>query len=490
LKLSLYSPAMEFDKMKRSIKTKMSKSPFLHLKDDKVNESTEALCDHSHSPDSASIASSVDFPHCNLQESSWTLLTLPDSSDVNQGKSSSSIDHSNNSSTQKSSSHHAPPLPLRCCSPSDGCSIPLPNKKKQTPSVSNDVSHEISSQIYWPNRDSDISSQFTTLTKSQIYDMDHGEKSERPWSTSSMRRPAAAPLAVQERTSLNSPHLTVVPDTWHKFDDVDTSRKHHEIHPKALSASASPMTTGHAFMEECRKQRTSPPQLPPRRKAHTPTGHSCQHPENARIYPIIVDGKQISHTHYWLIPAPKHRKPTSDESKGDTLQRRFSGDYCNVPPGFHDAHASTESNISDGSDHKKTSSTLTRNPHPLPILPDKPRSGDRNHKHHGLPSPNPIPTPPKASSTDVEAQHLQSMVSNSTLAEAKEALVTSHNHVPTAITLLQVEQLYKLRLSGVTREVCRHYLEQHNFNVERAAAALVDKYCTASNETTPTHMAQ
>lgn len=161
------------------------------------------------------------------------------------------------------------------------------------------------------------------------------------------------------------------------------------------------------------------------------------------IRPVLQNGKQLSHTHYFLLDAkPKERTTAAVRpfSIAEGLQPEYenltSSKPCHrqLPPAA--AAAATYRSVTD-----------------LGVVPASDGAGGAS---------------PRAMVYEV-----RDLVQGSTDDEAHTALTKCHWNVDKAVRYLKVEQLFRLGLAG--REVCRRLLDSYDWDMDRAGSALVDR---------------
>ncbi|KAK3104507.1 hypothetical protein FSP39_003678 [Pinctada imbricata] len=245
---------------------------------------------------------------------------------------------------------------------------------------------------------------------------------------------------------------------------------------------------------------SAPPPLPPRDylSSSLDSGRGTfQKPKTKpHIYPMVQDGQQLSHTHYFLIPpvgadtSGKNRYSNTAEVRpfsvdGNQLQQKVkrslnSSDYQNVysVEGLNNQrHSSQSDDLSwtkmtgmksvgeSGCSNKKKTSR-------------KSPSGNRT-------SPLDIPTSKTLNSPDLNlsssAQRdkifsVQKNVIGVTDDECLLALSKNHWNEDLAVKFLKIEQIF--RLGAMTRENCEELLRSLQWNLELASSVLLDEMKT------------
>ncbi|XP_053379243.1 activated CDC42 kinase 1-like isoform X2 [Mercenaria mercenaria] len=251
--------------------------------------------------------------------------------------------------------------------------------------------------------------------------------------------------------------------------------------------------------------RTSPPPLPPR--DYSSAGHVGQSDhDNERgkkvvkpnIFPIVQDGHQLSHTHYFLIPA-KGEEDCHSRSRRTTAEvRPFSIDGNQVAPAeqhsssLHDyqnfetlqvlpremcqdpksktARSSEDlyrrSKHSPGHEHSWSNQAVDV----TQSYPNAARHSQykRSYSHN-----------PDISASDVNWRRekitaLQEAVIGLTDEECHAALCHCNGNVEKAIKHLKIEQLFRLGLAP--RDYCQRLLVDTRWNLEDASSAMIDNY--------------
>ncbi|KAK7093210.1 hypothetical protein V1264_007005 [Littorina saxatilis] len=229
-------------------------------------------------------------------------------------------------------------------------------------------------------------------------------------------------------------------------------------------------------------------------------------PEKPHIFPVVQDGKQLSHTHYFLIP-PKDRPPSTVTA----TVRPFSVDcqpYCDEGDGT--SHADYQ-NISVAASHLSVAShdsaySPSRTDTRQGSSPRRQRNtNERSRLSHGrtYSKSSSSSSPSKSlrsqedsrsyssysdtSSADFTAEggnfgavsprervaQVQSEVLGVTDEECHTALCHCHWDVLRSVRYLKVEQLF--RLGVASRPHCHTLLEALQWNLELASTVLMDE---------------
>lgn len=202
--------------------------------------------------------------------------------------------------------------------------------------------------------------------------------------------------------------------------------------------------------------------------------------EKCRINPIKQDGKQLSHTHYFLL-APREdgqpKKPNTAEIKpfavdgNQLLSNRDSAgsEYANVPnlqvnlPGSRLSSASDDLSWTGMTGMKKVenSSKVSRSPRKT----SQPERVPRSKKHLNIEN---LSTSPREKVFSV-----MNSVLGVTDEECHAALCHASWDTDSAIRFLKTEQLFRLGITN--REKCAKLLDALNWNLELASSVLLDE---------------
>ena len=218
-------------------------------------------------------------------------------------------------------------------------------------------------------------------------------------------------------------------------------------------------------------RRTSPPPLPPRDYFNSGEGQEKQ--PRSHIFPILQDGQQMSHTHYFLIP-PKHEKshPGDRRTAKSTAQvRPFTIDGMQMDESGH-SYNDYQNVLGDsrfvGQFHASEHDMWTGQPVDMSqTFPQRKssykysisevHSGDRNDRSH---------------QDKIKALH--DSVIGLTDEECHAALCHCNWNVERSVKHLKLEHL--LRLGIAPRDHCRRLLEALNWNLELASTVILDEY--------------
>ncbi|KAK6177398.1 hypothetical protein SNE40_015507 [Patella caerulea] len=245
-----------------------------------------------------------------------------------------------------------------------------------------------------------------------------------------------------------------------------------------------------------------PPPLPPRdyeesHKRHLP-----------KIYPMVKDGKQLSHTHYFLIPERENQRQKSPQQPAVTVEVKpfhietgktvrcpnpvrnstyqnvnltaassyiskssenltDSGSYRSRPSQNQSMDSGISASQSLGVDaryyHRQVSEPSSRSQSGMPVSPARECRTLQNNKTNFM-----------SSSPRDRIATVQSSVIGVTDEESHAALCHCHWDVSEAIKYLKVEQLFRLGLAP--RPHCEQLLETLHWNLELASSVLLDKF--------------
>lgn len=216
---------------------------------------------------------------------------------------------------------------------------------------------------------------------------------------------------------------------------------------------------------------SDPPPLPPRDYY----SESKKQPEKTNIFPIKQDGKQVSQTHYFLIP-PKERKAEVLTSKtaqikpfcvdGNQIDHRGKFEECmtysNVPH--------NELSWSGMTGLSTVNRDLSPNRHSFPFRNSTDREYRRSVSHEDSSS-----EPSFMSSSPRDKIHfVQGNVMGVTDEECHAALSTTQWDTDNAVRYLKIEQLFRLGLAS--RQHCEKLLEALNWNLELASSVMLDEF--------------
>ncbi|KAL5013664.1 hypothetical protein ScPMuIL_007934, partial [Solemya velum] len=221
---------------------------------------------------------------------------------------------------------------------------------------------------------------------------------------------------------------------------------------------------------------SDPPPLPPRDYNSESKKQPFDQPRKEQIFPIKQDGKQMSQTHYFLIP-PKEKK--TDELTSKTAQvKPFSVDgnqidhqsefekmsnYSNVPPKELSWSGRTGSNT--------VQTDASPNRHSYPGY----RSSTDHEFRRSVSNDESNAEPSFMSSSPRDKIHfVQGSVMGVTDEECHAALSTTQWDTDNAVRYLKIEQLFRLGLAS--RQHCEKLLEALNWNLELASSVMLDEF--------------
>ncbi|WAR14385.1 ACK1-like protein [Mya arenaria] len=223
--------------------------------------------------------------------------------------------------------------------------------------------------------------------------------------------------------------------------------------------------------------------------------HEKEH--KANIFPIVQDGKQLSHTHYFLIPA----KGDERGEKATAAVRPFSIDgnqFMNAEQGRHDYQNVEELRVlprelchEASSRHSSSAEDLYHRQHSKDSSSSAGHSWNSQHSqnvdlNHSYPHENRKRHYSRTNShqsesleASIDSQRdkinaLQQSVIGITDEECYAALCHCQGHVGKAIKHLKTEQLFRLGLAP--RDHCYRLLEALKWNLELASSVMLDEY--------------
>lgn len=271
--------------------------------------------------------------------------------------------------------------------------------------------------------------------------------------------------------------------TWDdEFDDEDfddTSVKGFRMHDSDSSSAV-------------------PPPLPPRTyQSFASADHMKSSQNKPYILPLVRDGQQLSHTHYFLIPSlnqqdhSQYQKDKFSSHKTTAAVKPFVVNYAfdnkdekneNVDYENLTGLLSQARSLSENSPATKSSAGSGGSGNSSP-----------RHQHHqnrslgSSPSkPRPIDSQRRSAALEEEGSFMSSsprdriaMVQNQVIGvtddECYAALSTTHWDVATAVKYLKVEQLFRLGMAS--RSSCQRLLETLDWNLELASSVIIDEVC-------------
>lgn len=251
--------------------------------------------------------------------------------------------------------------------------------------------------------------------------------------------------------------------------------------------------------------RTSPPPLPPRDYSSSGQSvHSDYGSERGKkvskpnIYPIVQDGHQLSHTHYFLIPAKGEEdhgrssrttaevRPFSidgNQLRPDSLKSSSLHDYQNfetlkvLPREMCRDSKSKTSRSSEDLYHSRSKQS-PRHEHSwskqdVNISESYPHASRHSHyKRSNSHNPDVLASDMNWRREKIEA--LQNAVIGLTDEECHAALCHCNGNVEKAIKHLKIEQLFRLGLAP--RDYCHRLLVDTRWNLEDASSVMMDSY--------------
>ncbi|OWF44840.1 activated CDC42 kinase 1-like isoform X2 [Mizuhopecten yessoensis] len=250
----------------------------------------------------------------------------------------------------------------------------------------------------------------------------------------------------------------------------------------------------------------APPPLPPRdylsSSLDTGKGNYCTNKDKPkpRIFPMVQDGKQLSHTHYFLIPSRDEKKDNYSPNTAEV--KPFMVDGCHVDSSVpfnrsssrHDYQNLTEVEIS-AKRHSTASDDLSwtgvtsmksanQDTDSRKFSPKSNKVGNYPGPKRSQPRSMPCPSyntsvdPCMMSSSPREKVfHVMNSVLGVTDDECHTALCHCHWDIDESVRYLKVEQLFRL---GVTsRAHCESLLKALNWNLELASSVMLDELKSA-----------
>ncbi|KAL4220792.1 non-membrane spanning protein tyrosine kinase [Mactra antiquata] len=302
-----------------------------------------------------------------------------------------------------------------------------------------------------------------------------------------------------------SPQSTT--STYSDWDDFDSDFDDNDDDGQTVTGASATTTNNNGT-------RSSPPPLPPRDYSSMNQNASDRNVSDKdrrmkpHIFPIVQDGQQLSHTHYFLIPAKGEEdddgsqgrttarttaevRPFSidgaqvhSDANNSSSSRSFEHDYhnlhnlqvlpremCQDPKSKNSRsvedlgrNRSSQQQGDDGDDWTSHSVDVSQS------YPNTSRRGQYNRSH----SYN-----PELVQTDVNLQPdkitaLHQAVIGLTDEECHAALCHCNGRVDKAIKHLKIEQLFRIGLT--TREHCHRRLADSNWNLEIAYRSMYEEY--------------
>ncbi len=297
------------------------------------------------------------------------------------------------------------------------------------------------------------------------------------------------------------------------------------------SASASPAKTAgvnhskkwEQFDQNPHRHKDDPPPLPPKNIKAPVYSNVPGQSQGPRIHPIIQDGKQLSWTHYWLLPEKgEHRKsgtaPTAEvkpfsvggsqyvggatggpKSRKDTIYQNLA----DINPGIFSAKnvdisqswmASGKADMSasvgpiGGASSKFAADNVSFSWTGMTGLkavsaeqPPLSHTMSPRHQRFDALRVNVPSVGTAAASTATLKEKLNtvfSQVDGVTDEECHTALSNHHWDVNASVKYLKLEQLFRLGIAS--REHCQKLLNTYKWNLEVAGSALLDELSTGS----------
>lgn len=284
-----------------------------------------------------------------------------------------------------------------------------------------------------------------------------------------------------------SPHSTT--STYSEWDDFDSDFDDDELTVTGATTAESPA-----------------PPLPHRDYSNSAQPCSRVNSDtpdrkdsNPHIFPIVQDGKQLSNTHYFLIPAKGEELVSNDHSERATAAvRPFSvdgnqdwldegksrHDYQNLEnlrvlprEMCQDPKRRTSHSAEDLTHQKSKSQSHFWTNESVDVNQTYPH-GSRKPQYSRSVSHN-----SESLEGSIDAQRdkilaLQEAVLGITDEECYAALCHCHGNVKRAIKHLKTEQLFRLGLAP--RENCYRLLEALHWNLELACSTMLDRYKAVS----------
>ncbi|KAL3860946.1 hypothetical protein ACJMK2_007040 [Sinanodonta woodiana] len=266
-------------------------------------------------------------------------------------------------------------------------------------------------------------------------------------------------------------------DDWDSFDsDIDDQ-------------SQKPETNGEVPLK--------PPPLPPRDYGSFGSGKTNEKKAKPYIFPVVQDGQQLSHTHYFLIPPKGEGRKKSLRSMAEVRPFSVDGspmernqgkssnlDYENVTgynAGISRDHNSQHSHSAENLFFSSSSSIGASDQQGswmgnenVDVSKTYPHPGQKTMFYHRSNSHNADMHPFLSSSPRDKIKIVQSSVIGVTDEESHAALTYSHWDIDQAVKYLKTEQLFRIGLT--TREHCQKLLEAFNWNLEMASSVLIDEF--------------
>ena len=233
-------------------------------------------------------------------------------------------------------------------------------------------------------------------------------------------------------------------------------------------------------------ERPSPPPLPPR------DYNKDDKLGKPHILPICQDGKQLSHTHYFLIPPKGEKQHPSEKNMAEV--RPFSIDGSQLSPRAHKPSAFVDYQNLTVKTREESLDPHSRNSHSaedLFVARDHrgkawQERGDVNVSqsyphaaHHRAEYQRSLSHSPRSAGLHAgypqeKIAELQKKVIGVTDEECHAALCHCNLDIDRSVKHLKTEQLFRLGLA--TREDCWKLLEALKWNSELASSVMLDQY--------------
>jgi hypothetical protein len=298
----------------------------------------------------------------------------------------------------------------------------------------------------------------------------------------SLLPPSAGTVPVSTKSSANpfyAPPSAMSDDEWDSFDsDFDDEE---EDVGAVVGATARLMKSDHL---------EKPPPLPPRdylsNSLDSRRDALKKRKENPRIFPVLQDGKQISSTHYFLIP------PVGCDNHANTAAvRPFSVDGNQFDHRKQRPHTMSEyQNVSDVeyANNKTFDKSRLENGDRLSwagMTGMKSVGRLSNDTSKSKPINRTVPRSVPNSAKSVEPNFLSSSPRDKVLTVQKNVLGVTDEECHAALCqtswnereamkYLKTEQLFRLGLT--TRENCEQLLQTLDWNLELASSVLLDEF--------------
>nr|CAB3267143.1 activated CDC42 kinase 1 [Phallusia mammillata] len=263
--------------------------------------------------------------------------------------------------------------------------------------------------------------------------------------------------------------------------------------PQRHSSTPSPTSTSPVTMGTKTPSPVPPTSRPKyQTQSSTTTVFSALPPSmtssNPVILPIMKDGKQESHTHYYLLPESK-----SAAAKNQRSQQKYepANGIARPTPSARVAPFNRSTGAPPPRPPPPTSTTFT--PFTASLAPER---SSPNHLSP-LSTSNPASTyPPRRNAVSQSTNSsfharstprysemgrgekvvaVQGEVFGVTDEECRSALRLNEWDVPKTINYLKVEQLF--RIGVAPRDVCQHILQSTSWNLQTASRVLLEQHC-------------